>query len=129
MPRSGRLRITDAKTDSRIVKYVSGTQRTTLKIVKEELGLNISLSTIRRRVPFITEKNRIAKFECFNSKRRLSVWRKHREEYKKGLTQPTVKHSRYAMVCGCFAWSGVSNRVKITRKMDSIMYKGYRQRN
>jgi len=60
----------------------------------------------------------------FYSKQRLSVWRKHEEAFKKVLTQPTVNHSRYVMVWGCFAWSGIGNLVEITGKMDSVMYKG-----
>jgi len=161
LQRSGRKRLTDAKTDRRIIRQIKINQQTTVNNLKDELQLCISATTIRRRlhdsgfwgrvarrVPCISEKNRIArldfarlhldspmsywkkviwtdesKFECFSSKRRKTVWRKQGESYKKRLTQGSVKHSKYVMVWGSFAWSGVGNLVEINGRMDSTMYK------
>jgi len=54
------------------------------------------------------------KFELFNRKTRLRVWRKLGEEYQERHLQQTVKHGGGSiMIWGCFAWSGVGNLVKI----------------
>lgn len=76
LPREGRKRITDEKTDRRILREITNGKKTTIKEIKESLQLDISSTTIRRRlheegywgrvakrVPCISKKNMNARIK------------------------------------------------------------------
>lgn len=148
----GRNRATTDRDDHRIVREIKKNPCVTVRAIQENLHLNISHKTIRRRLreanlhsrfakkrPFISKRNKIkrlefakkyvempidfwkkvlwsdeSKFELFNRKRRLRVWRKPGEEYQERHLQQTVKHGGGSiMIWDCFAWSGVGNLIKI----------------
>lgn len=51
-----------------------------------------------------------SKFELFNKKRRLRVWRKSHEGLQDRHLQPSMKHGGgNIMVWGCFSWFGIGN--------------------
>jgi len=157
----GRNRATTVRDDSRIVREIKKNPCLTIRAIQENLKLNVSHKTIRRRLhevnlhsklakrrPFINKRNKIkrlefakkyaempinfwknvlwsdeSKFELFNRKARLRVWRNIGEEYQERHLQQTVKHGGGSiMIWGCFAWSGVGNLVKITGILTANMY-------
>lgn len=64
-----------------------------------------------------------SKFELFNRKRRLRVWRKSDEGLKDKHLQGTMKHGGgNIMVWGCFSWFGVGNLVLISGIMTADGY-------
>lgn len=105
-------------------------------------------SRLARKRPFINKRNKIkrlkfakmyvdmpidfwkkvvwsdeSKFELFNRKTRLRVWRKSGEEYQERHLQQTVKYGGGSiMIWGCFAWSGVGNLVKIDGTLTADKY-------
>lgn len=64
-----------------------------------------------------------SKFELFGSKRRQMVWRKNGDSHKLGLTQPTVKHSNYVMVCRSFSAHKIGHLPEIKANMNAVVYK------
>lgn len=64
-----------------------------------------------------------SKFELFNKKRRLRVWRKSDEGLQDRHLQPTMKHGGgNIMVWGCFSWFGVGNLAQINGIMTAEGY-------
>lgn len=64
-----------------------------------------------------------SKFELFNKKRRLRVWRKSDEGLQDRHLQPTVKHGGGSiMVWGCFSWAGVGNLTQVNGIMTADVY-------
>lgn len=64
-----------------------------------------------------------SKFELFNKKRRLRVWRKSDEGLQDKHLQATMKHGGgNIMVWGCFSWFGVGNLVLINGIMTAEGY-------
>lgn len=64
-----------------------------------------------------------SKFELFGSKRKKTVWRKDGDAFKLGCTQPTVKHSKYIMIWGCFSGHGMGQLTEVSGRMDAVMYR------
>jgi transposase len=64
-----------------------------------------------------------SKFELFNKKRRLRVWRKSDEGLQDRHLQPTMKHGGgNIMVWGCFSWFGVGNLTQVNGIMTADGY-------
>lgn len=123
---------------------LSVSDRTISRRIREH-GLQ---SKFARKLPYISPKNKKArlefakkylnkpisfwkrvlwtdesKFEIFNQKRRVRVWRKSGEALQDRHLQPTVKHGGgNIMVWGCFAWAGVGNLVRINGIMTADAY-------
>lgn len=161
LPGRGRKSILTRRTKGQIVREVGNGSKITAKIIKENLSLDCSLTTIRRslhakglwgrvasRTSCLAKRHMEArlkfakdhidkdeqfwsnviwsdesKFELFGSKRRQTVWRRNGNSHKPGLTQPTVKHSKYVMVWGCFSAHGIGHLAEILGKLNAAGYK------
>lgn len=64
-----------------------------------------------------------SKFELFNKKRRLRVWRKSDEGLQDRHLQPTMKHGGgNIIVWDCFSWFGAGNLTQINGTMTAEVY-------
>lgn len=161
LPRSGRPRATTEREDRAIKNCALKDPNTSASDILEITEIDISPHTgqrrlnehglkgrVARRVPFISEKNRVArlefarrhidrpmdfwrsilwsdesKFEQANSERRQVVWRKDGEAFNPKYTVGTVKHAKHIMLWGCFCADGVGDLVEIDGKMTGTMYR------
>ena len=123
-----------------------------IKICKQTIRNRIYESGLcgrkARKVPLISEKNarkRLAfakkykdmpesfwqkiifsdesSFKLYSNRRTKYVWRKSGDQFKPGLTKPTVKYSKSIMVWGCFSYSSLGSLVVIEGIMNAVKYK------
>jgi len=89
-------------------------RRKRLSFAKQYLSMDISFW---KKVLWSDE----SKFEIMSS-RRIRCWKVKGEGLIPATTNPTVKHSKSAMVWGCVSWSGVGRLAEVSTTMDAKLY-------